>query len=174
MCIYICVYLHVDTHTYIDMYKRGAGFPEFRSFQAWFWPWRALATPDGFQGLLWRSRCHVEFPIWRFSPFGAGTIRAITIINYLYISNIYLCIYIYIWWFPEIGVPPVIIHFRWGFSLTKTIHKLGYLHFFGNHQFNILHMVCTQVILWVPMLVLLNVSRFFFFNRSVGPWHRGP
>ena len=32
---------------------------------------------------------------------------------------------IYKWRFPEIGVPPVIIHFRFGFSLTKTIQLLG-------------------------------------------------
>ena len=34
-----------------------------------------------------------------------------------------------IWWFPEIGLPPVIIHFKMGFSLTKTNQLLGYPHF---------------------------------------------
>ena len=33
------------------------------------------------------------------------------------------------WWFPEIGVPPVIIHFWMRFSLAKTIQLWGYPHF---------------------------------------------
>ena len=32
------------------------------------------------------------------------------------------------WWFPEIGVPPVIILFIDGFSIKKTIQLLGYPH----------------------------------------------
>ena len=47
------------------------------------------------------------------------------------ISIFYL---ILIWGFPRIGLPLVIIHFRSGFSLTKTIQLLGYPHDCGNHH----------------------------------------
>ena len=36
-----------------------------------------------------------------------------------------------IWGFPEIGVPPVIIHFRFGFSLINP--PLGGIPIYGNH-----------------------------------------
>ena len=36
------------------------------------------------------------------------------------------------WRFPKIGLPPVIIHFCLGFSLTKTIQLWGYPHDYGN------------------------------------------
>ena len=40
-------------------------------------------------------------------------------IEYLYTLSSYYIIYGYIWWFPEIGVPPVIIHFWLGFSFRN-------------------------------------------------------
>ena len=76
-----------------------------------------------------------------------GTYRciyiSIYIYEYIYIYIVYTdtCIYIYIsismhvcnlnlhthtCRFPEIGVPPVIIHILMGFSLTKTIQLLGW------------------------------------------------
>ena len=47
---------------------------------------------------------------------------------YLYIYKYIYIVILYIWWFPEIGVPPAIIHFQMGFSLTKTNQLLGYPH----------------------------------------------
>ena len=39
------------------------------------------------------------------------------------------------WRFPEIGLPPVIIHFRLGFSMKSTNHEMGYPYDYGNLQF---------------------------------------
>ena len=39
-----------------------------------------------------------------------------------------------IWELPEIGVPPVVIHFCPGFSMKKTIQLWGYPHDYGQHH----------------------------------------
>ena len=38
------------------------------------------------------------------------------------------CHYMIIWRIPKMGVPPVIIHFCWGFSTFSTIQLLGYIY----------------------------------------------
>ena len=45
-----------------------------------------------------------------------------------------ISMYSSIWWFPEMGVPPVIIHFH-RILLTKTIQLLGYRYDYGKPPF---------------------------------------
>ena len=49
---------------------------------------------------------------------------------------IYIIVYIYIWKFPEMGVPPVLIHVRLGFSIIK--HLFWGTHMYGNPHIHLM------------------------------------
>ena len=51
-------------------------------------------------------------------------------------------------WFPKIGLPPVLIQILVGFSLTKTIQLLGYLHFGKLPYTIIIHNLTMVISLW--------------------------
>ena len=54
--------------------------------------------------------------------------------------------YTYIWWFPKIGIPPVIIHFSGIFAYKPII--LGYPHGYGN-----CHIGADGLLLAVPIFI---------------------
>ena len=83
------------------------------------------------------------------------------------------------WRFPEMGVPPVIIHFRLGFSITNHPASLGYPHFrnYSHYKLCIIYTIslflCISRYLW--NYIFMETSRWFCSTSTVNAPHEiGP
>ena len=82
-----------------------------------------------------------------------------------------------IWGFPEIGVPPVIIHFRSGFTLIYIINHpfWGTLTYGNPHMFSY---ILIWLVVWLPFfmfpyigLLIIPIDELIFF-RGVALAHQ--
>ena len=62
--------------------------------------------------------------------------------------------------FPKIGVPPVIIHFRWRFSMKWTIQILGYLPFDGTPQMGYFFKH-YKIILTITLIIINHIKTIY-------------